>query len=161
MTLRGVGVFRSMGCWNPGDLWFRDRLYLIAVAAPMFLRAQGRLTVQALGVSVGRCSDECGSAGNIYPVPPGAYSLLPYIYVAVYWQGFGWSMVWSARGQWTRWARGPVEKGVGAGHCRSRFSGAATGSSRLSAIQQNDLAFHRTRRQELDGLSRFKERTYG
>jgi len=99
MTLRGVGVFEIYGLLGTlATFGFMTAYIMIALAAPVFLRAQGRLTFQALAVSV-LAVVAIGAAllGSIYPAPPGAYSLLPYIYAGILLVGLTWSLVWSAR----------------------------------------------------------------
>jgi amino acid transporter len=99
MTLRGVGVFEIYGLLGTlATFGFVTAYIMIALAAPVFLRAQGRLTFQALAVSL-LAVLAMGAAllGSIYPVPPGAYALLPYIYVVILTAGLTWSLVWSAR----------------------------------------------------------------
>jgi amino acid transporter len=99
MTLRGVGVFEIYGLLGTlATFGFVTAYIMIALAAPVFLRAQGRLTFQALAVSL-LAVLAMGAAllGSIYPVPPGSYALLPYIYVVILTAGLTWSLVWSAR----------------------------------------------------------------
>ncbi len=53
-------------------------------AAPLYLRSLGRLTPQAIGISV-LAILAMGAAllGNLYPVPDAPYSYLPYLYAAL------------------------------------------------------------------------------
>jgi len=71
---------------------------LVCAAAPLFLRARGRLTPQAVGISA-LAIVAMGAAllGNLYPVPEAPYSYLPYLYAALLLTGFAWSTIWSAR----------------------------------------------------------------
>jgi amino acid transporter len=100
MTLRGVGVFEIYGLLGTlATFGFMTAYIMIALAAPMFLRAQGRLTLQALAVSsLAVLAMGAALLGSIYPTPPGAYAVLPYVYVGVLVVGLTWSLIWSARG---------------------------------------------------------------
>ena len=71
---------------------------LVSAAAPIYLRSLGRLTPQAIGISVLAILAMCAALlGNLYPIPDAPYSYLPYLYVALLLTGFTWSTVWSAR----------------------------------------------------------------
>ena len=63
----------------------------------VYLRAQGRLTTQAIGISI-LAVLAMGAAllGSVYPVPPAPYSLLPYLYAVLLFGGFVCSMIGSA-----------------------------------------------------------------
>ena len=53
-------------------------------AAPLYLRSQGRLTPQALGISVlAILAMSAALLGNLYPVPDAPYSYLPYLYAVL------------------------------------------------------------------------------
>jgi hypothetical protein len=71
---------------------------LVSAAAPLFLRAQGRLTPQAVAISV-LAVLAMGAAllGSLYPVPAAPYSYLPYLYALLLLIGFAGSTLWSAR----------------------------------------------------------------
>jgi amino acid transporter len=99
MTLRGVGVFEIYGLLGTlATFGFVTAYIMIALAAPVFLKAQGRLTFPALSVSIlAVLSMGAALLGSVYPVPPGAYALLPYVYVALLAAGLTWSLVWSTR----------------------------------------------------------------
>lgn len=99
MTLRGVGVFEIYGLLGTlATFGFVTAYIMIALAAPVFLKAQGRLTFPALSVSIlAVLSMGAALLGSVYPVPPGAYALLPYVYVALLAAGLTWSLVWSGR----------------------------------------------------------------
>jgi hypothetical protein len=71
---------------------------LVSAAAPLYLRSQGLLTPQALGISVlAILAMSAALLGNLYPVPEAPYSYLPYLYAALLMTGFAWSTIWSAR----------------------------------------------------------------
>ncbi len=68
---------------------------LVSVAAPMYLQSLGRLTPQAIGISVWAVvAMAVALLGNLYPVPPAPYSILPYIYAGLLLGGFAWSTLW-------------------------------------------------------------------
>jgi amino acid transporter len=71
---------------------------LVCIAAPVFLRANGSLTVRDLVIS-GLALIAMGMAfmGNVYPVPPAPYSYLSYIYVGLMLAGLTWSLISNAR----------------------------------------------------------------
>jgi amino acid transporter len=99
MTLRGVSLFDIYGLVGTlATLGFVTTYILVSAAAPIYLRSQGRLTPQALGISI-LAILAMGAAllGSLYPVPPPPYSLLPYLYVALLLAGFAGSMIWSVR----------------------------------------------------------------
>jgi amino acid transporter len=99
MTLVGFGVFEIYGLLGTlATFGFVTAYIMIALAAPFFLKAQGRLTWQAFAVSaLAVLAMGAALLGSIYPVPPGAYALLPYIYVVLLFAGLTWSVVWSTR----------------------------------------------------------------
>ncbi|HTC36189.1 MAG TPA: APC family permease [Bryobacteraceae bacterium] len=99
MTLRGMNLFDIYGLIGTlATFGFVTAYILVSMAAPMYLRAQGRLTPQAIGISVLAVLAMCAALlGNLYPVPDAPYSYLPYIYAVLLLAGFGWSTVWSAR----------------------------------------------------------------
>lgn len=71
---------------------------LVCLAAPMFLKAKGRLTVRDLVIS-GLALIAMGMAfmGNVYPVPPPPYTYLSYIYLGLLLAGVGWSLISNSR----------------------------------------------------------------
>jgi amino acid transporter len=99
MTLRGVSLFDIYGLLGTlATFGFVTVYILVSIAAPVYLRSLGRLTPQAIAISL--CAVVAMGAallGSLYPVPAGPYSLLPYIYAALLLAGFAWSIVWSAR----------------------------------------------------------------
>jgi amino acid transporter len=77
---------------------FLTAYILISVAAPIYLRALGRLNARDIAVSI-LAVLAMGTAllGSVYPVPPAPYSTLPYIYLALLLGGLIWSVVLKAR----------------------------------------------------------------
>ncbi len=99
MTLRGISLFDIYGLLGTlATFGFVTAYILVSAAAPLYLRSQGLLTTQAIGISVLAVA-AMGAAllGSLYPVPAAPYSLLPYLYVALLLGGFAWSTIWSAR----------------------------------------------------------------
>ena len=99
MTLRGVNLFEIYGLLGTiATFGFVTAYILVSAAAPFFLRAQNRLTPQAIGISI-LAVLAMGAAllGSLYPVPAAPYSLLPYIYAGLLFTGFAWSTIWSSR----------------------------------------------------------------
>src|SRR6202167_1163264 len=99
MTLRGVNLFDIYGLVGTlATFGFVTAYILVSAAAPLYLRSQGLLTPQALGISV-LAILAMGAAllGSIYPVPAPPYSILPYLYGGLLLTGFAWSMIWNAR----------------------------------------------------------------
>jgi amino acid transporter len=77
---------------------FLTAYVLVCIAAPIFLRAEGRLTLRDGAVSVlALLAMGFAFIGNIYPVPAPPYNYLPYIYFAVLLSGLTWSVVLNAR----------------------------------------------------------------
>jgi amino acid transporter len=99
MTQRGMDLFEIYGLLGTlATFGFVTVYILVSAAAPIFLRAQSRLTPQAMGISVLAVLAMGGALlGNLYPVPPAPYSYLPYIYAVLLLTGFAWSTIWSAR----------------------------------------------------------------
>ena len=99
MTFRAMNLFDIYGLLGTlATFGFVTAYILVSAAAPMYLRAQGRLTPQALGISVLAILAMCGALlGNLYPVPDAPYSYLPYLYATLLLMGFAWSMMWRAR----------------------------------------------------------------
>jgi len=99
MTQRGMDLFEIYGLLGTlATFGFVTVYILVSTAAPIFLRAQSRLTPQAIVISV-LAVLAMGAAllGNLYPVPAPPYSYLPYIYAVLLLCGFAWSTIWSAR----------------------------------------------------------------
>src|SRR3984885_3509688 len=99
MTLLGMDLFQIYGLIGTVSTFgFVTAYILVSAAAPLFLRAQGRRTPQAMVISV-LAILAMGAAllGNLYPVPDPPYSYLPYIYAVLLLAGFGWSTIWIAR----------------------------------------------------------------
>lgn len=99
MTLIGMGLFDIYGLLGTlATFGFVTVYVLVSVAAPMYLRAEGRLTPQSLVVSVLAVIAMCAALlGNVYPVPEAPYSYLPYVYLVLLLAGFGWSGIWTVR----------------------------------------------------------------
>jgi amino acid transporter len=99
MTLAGFSVFDIYGLVGTlATFGFLTAYILVSAAAPLYLRAQGRLTRQAIGISI-LAVLAMGAAllGSVYPVPPAPYSFLPYLYAVLLFGGFVCSMIGSAR----------------------------------------------------------------
>jgi hypothetical protein len=99
MTLRGINLFDIYGLIGTlATFGFVTAYILVSAAAPFYLRSLGRLTRQAIGISV-LAVLAMGAAllGNLYPVPAAPYSYLPYLYVGLLLSGFAWSTIWIAR----------------------------------------------------------------
>ena len=99
MTLRGVNLFEIYGLVGTlATFGFLTSYILVSTAAPLYLRSQGRLTTQAVCISI-LAVLAMGAAllGSLYPVPPAPYSLLPYLYAGLLLSGFAWSVIWSTR----------------------------------------------------------------
>jgi amino acid transporter len=99
MTLRGLNLFDIYGLIGTlATFGFVTAYILVCAAAPLYLRSLGRLTPQAVAISV-LAILAMGAAllGNLYPVPEAPYSYLPYLYAALLLTGFAWSTIWSAR----------------------------------------------------------------
>jgi amino acid transporter len=99
MTLRGVNLFDIYGLVGTlATFGFLTSYILVSAAALLYLRSQGRLTTQAICISI-LAVLAMGAAllGSIYPVPPAPYSSLPYLYAGLLLSGFAWSMISSAR----------------------------------------------------------------
>ena len=99
MTLRGTNLFDIYGLIGTlATFGFVTVYILVSAAAPLYLRSLGRLTPQALGISV-LAVVAMGAAllGSLYPVPAGPYAYLPYLYGGLLLGGFTWSTIWIAR----------------------------------------------------------------
>ena len=99
MTLRGMNLFDIYGLIGTlATFGFVTAYILVSAAAPLYLRSQGRLTPQAVVISVlAVLAMSAALLGNLYPVPEAPYSYLPYLYAALLLAGFAWSTIWSAR----------------------------------------------------------------
>jgi len=99
LIARGVNLFEIYGLLGTlATFGFVTAYILVSAAAPLYLRSLGRLTPQAIGISILAIA-AMGAAllGNLYPVPPPPYSTLPYLFTGLLWGGFAWSMIWSNR----------------------------------------------------------------
>jgi len=99
MMLRGMNLFDIYGLVGTlATFGFVTAYILVSAAAPLYLRSQGRLTTQAICISI-LAVVAMGAAlfGSLYPVPAAPYSLMPYLYLGLLLSGFAWSMIWSAR----------------------------------------------------------------
>jgi amino acid transporter len=73
---------------------------LICVAAPMFLRTEGRLTIGAIAIAaIALLAMAVVLVGSIYPAPAAPYSYLPYIYLGLLLVGLAWSVLLNAKGE--------------------------------------------------------------
>jgi amino acid transporter len=99
MSLRGMNLFDIYGLIGTvATFGFVTVYILVSAAAPIYLRSLGRLTPQALVISVlAILAMSAALLGNLYPVPDPPYSYLPYFYAVLLLLGFGWSTIWSAR----------------------------------------------------------------
>src|ERR1700733_15383135 len=99
MTLRGMNLFDIYGLLGTlATFGFVTVYILVSAAAPLYLRSQGLLTPQALGISIlAILAMSAALLGNLYPVPQAPYSYLPYLYAVLLLTGFAWSTIWSAR----------------------------------------------------------------
>ena len=99
MIFLGMNLFEIYGLIGTiSTFGFVTAYILVSAAAPLFLRSQGRLTPQAIGISVlAILAMLAALLGNLYPVPDAPYSYLPYVYAALLLAGFAWSTIWIAR----------------------------------------------------------------
>jgi hypothetical protein len=99
MSVRGVNLFDIYGLIGTlATFGFVTAYILVSAAAPLFLRAQGRLTPQAICISaLAVLAMGAALLGNLYPVPATPYSYMPYLYAVMLLMGFAWSTLWSAR----------------------------------------------------------------
>jgi amino acid transporter len=99
MIFLGMNLFAIYGLIGTVSTFgFVTAYILVSAAAPIFLRSQGRLTPQAIGISVlAILAMLAALLGNLYPVPDAPYSYLPYVYAALLLAGFAWSTIWIAR----------------------------------------------------------------
>jgi hypothetical protein len=95
-SVDGLEVYGLAG--TVATFGFLTAYILISVAAPMYLRARGRLTARDMAISIlAVIAMGVALLGSLYPVPPAPYSSLPYIYAGLLLAGFTWSMIWNAR----------------------------------------------------------------
>lgn len=99
MTLRAMNLFDIYGLLGTlATFGFVTAYILVCAAAPLYLRAQGRLSPQAIAISaMAILAMLFALEGNLYPVPEAPFSYLPYLYAVLLLAGFGWSMMWRAR----------------------------------------------------------------
>jgi len=99
MSVRGINLFDIYGLIGTlATFGFVTAYILVSAAAPLFLRAQGRLTPQAICISaLAVLAMGAALLGNLYPVPATPYSYMPYLYAVMLLMGFAWSTLWSAR----------------------------------------------------------------
>jgi len=99
MAQRGMNLFEIYGLLGSlATFGFVTAYILVSAAAPLYLRSQGRLTPQAIGISVlAILAMSAAVLGNLYPVPEPPYSYLPYLYAVLLLMGFAWSTIWSGR----------------------------------------------------------------
>jgi amino acid transporter len=77
---------------------FLTAYVMVCVAAPLLLRAEGRLTMRAITTSVlALLAMAVALAGSVYPAQPPPYLYLPYIYLGLLFAGLAWSMAVNAR----------------------------------------------------------------
>jgi amino acid transporter len=98
LTLSGISAFEVYGLTGTlATFGFLTAYVLISIAAPMFLRARGRLTPKDTFISVlALLAMAVALLGSLYPVPPAPYSYLPYIYLVLLLSGVTWSLVLNA-----------------------------------------------------------------
>jgi amino acid transporter len=99
LTCLGIGTSEIYGLTGTlATFGFLTAYVLVSIAAPIFLRAQGRLMVRDVVVSaLALFAMIVAFLGNVYPLPPAPYNYLPYIYVALLSIGLTWSVVLNAR----------------------------------------------------------------
>jgi amino acid transporter len=77
---------------------FLTAYVMVCVAAPMFLRREGRLTMRAVTISIlALLAMGVALVGSVYPAQPAPYSYLPCIYLGLLLAGLAWSMVVNSR----------------------------------------------------------------
>ncbi len=99
MTVRGMNLFDIYGLLGTlATFGFVTAYILVSVAAPLYLRARGRLTPYALAISVLAIIAMCVAlVGNLYPVPEAPYSYLPWLYAGLLSAGVAGSTICSMR----------------------------------------------------------------
>jgi amino acid transporter len=92
LSIQGVGDFDIYG-WvgTVATLGFIVTYIIISIAAPVYLKRRGELRVQHI-ITSGIAIVALGLAilGNLYPVPPAPYNVLPYIFFALLLAGVAW-----------------------------------------------------------------------
>ncbi len=92
LSVRGVGDFDIYG-WvgTIATLGFIVTYIIISIAAPVYLKRRNELKLEHI-VTSGVAVLALGLAilGNIYPVPPAPYNLLPYIFLGLWLAGVAW-----------------------------------------------------------------------
>ncbi len=92
LSVRGVGDFDIYG-WvgTIATLGFIVTYIIISIAAPVYLKQRGELKIQhVLTSAVAVVALGLAILGNIYPVPPAPYNLLPYIFLGIWLAGVAW-----------------------------------------------------------------------
>jgi amino acid transporter len=99
MIVTGVSPFDVYGLLGTlATFGFLTAYMLVSVAAPIFLRNEGRLTSRDVFVSaLALMAMGLALVGNVYPAPPAPYAFLPYIYLGLLVFGLSWSMVMNSR----------------------------------------------------------------
>jgi amino acid transporter len=113
VVVSGVAAFLPLGVLSclgvaPSEIYgltgtlatfgFLTAYVLVTIAAPIFLRAQGRLTVRdGVVSSLALFAMVVAFMGNVYPIPPAPYNYLPYIYLGFLVTGLSWSVFLNAR----------------------------------------------------------------
>jgi len=99
MTLLGWNLFDIYGLTGTiATFGFVTAYILVSAAAPLYLRRQGRLTPAGIGISLlAVLAMSAALLGSLYPVPAAPYSILPYLFAALLFGGFAWSMLHSGR----------------------------------------------------------------
>lgn len=99
LLLKGIPAFEVYGlCGTMATFGFLTAYILVSVAAPIFLRAQGRLTMSNIATSLlALFAMGVALLGSLYPVPPAPYSMLPWIYLGLLLGGLVWSLAVNAR----------------------------------------------------------------
>jgi amino acid transporter len=99
LTWAGVGALDVYGLLGTlATFGFLTAYVMVCVAAPMFLRAEGRLTMGAVTISIlALLAMGVALVGSVYPAQPAPYLYLPYIYLGLLCAGLAWSLVVNAR----------------------------------------------------------------
>jgi hypothetical protein len=99
LALRGTPGFDING-WlgTVATFGFLVAYILVCIAAPLYLRARGQLTVSSVGVSCGaQAVILIAFAGSLYPIPPAPYSWLPYVFALCLAAGIASSLIFRNR----------------------------------------------------------------
>jgi len=101
LILTGTSPFDVYGLLGTlATFGFLTAYMLVCVAAPIFLRAEGRLGFgDVLIAAVALVAMGVVLVGSVYPVPAAPYSHLPYIYLGLLAAGLGWSVVLNGKGE--------------------------------------------------------------